>query len=87
MKWFDYAAPRSLAEAINLLSTHPRARPLAGGTDLLVQLRSGLKETDLVVDVKQLGELNQITYDPAGGLTLGAAVPCSEIRGSHVHWV
>jgi carbon-monoxide dehydrogenase medium subunit len=82
MKWFDYAAPRSLAEAINLLSTHPRARPLAGGTDLLVQLRSGLKETDLVVDVKQLAELNQITYDPAGGLTLGAAVPCSEIHGS-----
>ena len=82
MKWFDYAAPSSLAEAIHLLSTHPRARPLAGGTDLLGQLRWGGKETDLVVNVKHLSELNQITYDPAGGLTLGAAVPCSQIHGN-----
>jgi carbon-monoxide dehydrogenase medium subunit len=47
-----------------------------------VQLRSGGKETDLVVDVKHLSELNQITYDPAGGLTFGAAVPCSQVHGN-----
>ena len=64
MKWFEYAAPRSLAEAIHLLSTRPQARPQAGGTDLLVQLRSGGKGTDLVVDVKHISELNEIQLRP-----------------------
>jgi CO/xanthine dehydrogenase FAD-binding subunit len=81
MKWLDYAAPRSLAEAIHLLSTHPQAQPLAGGTDLLVQLRSGAKVTGLVVDVKYVPELNDLSYEPTRGLTLGGALPCWRIRG------
>lgn len=79
MKWFDYAAPVSVAEAVGLLTAHPSARLLAGGTDLLVQLRAGRKETDFVVDAKRIPELNAIHYDPAGGLTLGSAVPCYRI--------
>jgi CO/xanthine dehydrogenase FAD-binding subunit len=51
VKWFDYAAPQSLDEAVALMTAHPGARPLAGGTDLLVQMRSGRKDTDFVVDV------------------------------------
>jgi len=79
MKWFDYAAPQSLDEAIALMAAHPGARPLAGGTDLLVQMRAGRKETDFVVDVKRVPELNELMYDPVHGLTLGAAVPCYRI--------
>jgi carbon-monoxide dehydrogenase medium subunit len=82
VKWFDYAAPHTLDEAVALMAAHPGARPLAGGTDLLVQLRSGRKETDCVVDVKRVPELNELTYDPAHGLTLGAAVPCFRIYGN-----
>ena len=81
MKWFDYAAPRSLDQALALMSQHPGALPLAGGTDLLVQMRSGRKDTSFVVDIKSVPELNEISYDPARGLTLGAAVPCYRIYG------
>jgi len=79
VKWFDYAAPESVAEAISLLSAHPDARLLAGGTDLLAQLRAGRRETHLVIDVKGISELNEISYDPARGLTLGTAVPCYRV--------
>jgi len=79
LKSFDYATPASVGEAVGLLAAHPEARLLAGGTDLLVQLRAGRKETDLVVDVKRIPELNTIHYDPASGLTIGAAVPCYRI--------
>jgi len=82
VKWFDYAAPASLGEAVGLLTAHPSARLLAGGTDLLVQLRAGRKETDLVVDIKRVPELNAIQYDAKAGLTLGAAVPCYRIYGN-----
>ena len=79
MKWFDYATPASVGEAVELLKSHPGGRLLAGGTDLIVQLRAGRKETDLVVDVKRIPELKAIEYDPARGLSIGAAVPCYKI--------
>ena len=80
MKDFDYAAPRSLAEAVALLAEHgDRARVLAGGTDILVQLREGRRELDLLVDVKNVPEVNELRYDRGAGLTLGAAVPCCRV--------
>jgi carbon-monoxide dehydrogenase medium subunit len=82
VRWFDYAAPLSISEALQLLSEHPGSLLLAGGTDLLVQLRSGRKATDFVVDIKRIPELNELNYDPVAGLTLGAAVPCYRIYGN-----
>jgi carbon-monoxide dehydrogenase medium subunit len=79
VKWFDYAAPRSTGEAVALFAQHPSARFLAGGTDLLVQMRSGRKETDFVIDLKRIPALNEITFDAARGLTLGAAVACYRV--------
>ena len=80
MKPFEYARPGSVDEAVDLLAKHgDRARVLAGGTDLLVQLRVGAREADVVVDVKEIPELNEIRYDANSGLTLGAAVPCFRI--------
>jgi len=80
MRPFTYQAPASIPEAIALLADEGRrARPLAGGTDLLVQLRRRLFDVDLLVDVKKIPELNVISFDPATGLTLGACVSCARI--------
>ncbi|MCS7315007.1 MAG: xanthine dehydrogenase family protein subunit M [Bryobacterales bacterium] len=84
MKWFDYAAPGSLTEAFELLARHPGARPLAGGTDLLVQMRAGERQADLLVDVKRIPELNELGCDASGTLRLGAAVPCCVISESEL---
>lgn len=80
MKWIDYQSPTSVREAVGLLNeAGDRARPLAGGTDLLVQLRAGAYDLDAVVDVKDIPELNELTYDPDNGLTIGAAAECYRI--------
>ena len=80
MKSFTYEAPTTLEEAVSLLSgQNGRVRPLAGGTDLLVQMRENVHNLDLVVDVKKIPDLNQISYDDSSGLSIGAAVCCAEI--------
>ncbi|MEJ5311058.1 MAG: xanthine dehydrogenase family protein subunit M [Anaerolineae bacterium] len=78
MQPFTYQAPTSVGEAVTLLadSTH-QARPFAGGTDLLVQMRRGLYAPEMLVDVKHIPELNRIAFDPTAGLTIGAAVSCA----------
>lgn len=80
MKWIEFARPHSVEEAIALLTERgDRARPLAGGTDLIVQLRTGVHEPDHVVDIKMIPELNELIVCSETGLTLGAAVPCYRI--------
>lgn len=80
MKDFSYSAPATLAEATKLLAgANGKAKILAGGTDIIVQLREGLREADLVIDVKKIPELTELSYSPAKGLRLGASVPCYRI--------
>ncbi len=83
MKPFDYYAATSIQEAWSLLNqTGKNIVPLAGGTDLLVQLRHGLRQADAVVDIKRIPELNQLTYDSTTGLVVGAAVSCARLCAS-----
>lgn len=80
MQNFDYIAAQSVQEAAALLARHgPQARVLAGGTDLIVQMREHRRSVGVVVDIKHIPELNELSYDPGRGLKIGAAVPCIRI--------
>ena len=80
MKWIDYASPTSLSEALDILAKDgDRTRALAGGTDILVQLRARRRSPDILLDVKSIPELNELSYDASSGLTIGAAVECYKI--------
>jgi CO/xanthine dehydrogenase FAD-binding subunit len=73
-----FEAPTEVAAAVGLLQSEEGARVLAGGTDLLVQMRMGAGAPSLFVDVKRIPRLMATTLD-SSGLTLGAAVPAAEI--------
>jgi len=77
-----YEAPRTLESAVALLAGEPgSAQILAGGTDLLVRMKSGIDEPDLVVDIKRIDGMNAITAE-GGGWRVGAAVSGAEL-GEH----
>jgi carbon-monoxide dehydrogenase medium subunit len=77
---FDYVRVSSAEEAVTLLAEHNGgARILSGGTDLLVALREGRVQAEVVVDVKAIPELSAMHFDAESGLTLGAAVSCRRI--------
>ncbi len=77
-----YLAAQSVAEAASALAaeTGP-TRILSGGTDVLVQLKAGMVEPDLIVDVKKLPGMREIRAE-AGGFRVGAAVSGAEL-GEH----
>jgi CO/xanthine dehydrogenase FAD-binding subunit len=76
----EYTAPKTIDEAVQAMASKgSRARALAGGTDILVQLRGGRRSADLIVDMKNIPELNQLSYNSQKGLVLGAATPCYRI--------
>lgn len=79
MKAFDYAAPRTLREAIDLAANGRSTLFLAGGTDVIVQLREHRRSCDLLIDLKHIPELTSITVTRDGGLEIGAAVPLAAI--------
>lgn len=84
MKNFEYVAARSVLEAVEALaSSKGPARPIAGGTDLIVQLAEGRRVLDRVVGLDQLAEVRRIDVDSDGGVRLGAAVPCA-VTYAHV---
>lgn len=80
MKNFEYVAVRSVAEAVEALNDcNGVARPIAGGTDLIVQLSEGRRTVDRLVGLEQIPELHQVSFEDDGSLTLGAAAPCAAV--------
>lgn len=78
----QYQSPTTVEDAIRILSSSDGdCRILAGGTDLLVQMHSGLAEPGSLLDIKRIGGLRDITQED-GGWRVGAAVSGAEM-GEH----
>ena len=84
MQSFGYAAPESLEDALGLLASYrskgERAQILAGGTDLLVQMRSVDKEPRTIVDIKKIRETNRL--DIGKEIYIGSAVPAAVLTAN-----
>ena len=75
----QYEAPTTIDQVVALLySSGNTSRVLAGGTDLLVQLRSGMVEPELIVDIKKITEVRSIQQEN-GRFRVGAAVTGAEL--------
>ena len=76
---FSYVAPKTIDEAVAVLEKNDtRARPFAGGTDLLVQARANKWDLDTVVDIKKIPETMSLEVSQEG-LTIGSGVPCYQV--------
>ena len=75
MRSIQFEAPATVDEAAKLLAqAGGKAKPLAGGTDLIVQMRSRMVSPELIVDLKNIPELLEVKEE-GGGFRVGAAVP------------
>ena len=79
MEAFDYLAPRSLSEALGALGNGKRSLLLAGGTDVIVQLREGRRQCDQLIDLKHIPELMSFKAGADGSAEIGAAAPLAEL--------
>ena len=71
--WHTYHAPRTVAEALELLAQHGDAcRLIAGGTDLILEIERGVRKQQIIVDISRIVELGAFERRN-GTLTLGGA--------------
>lgn len=78
----QYLAPEKTADAVKLLSkSKGSVHLLAGGSDLLVRMRGGYVEPDVVIDIKRIKAMQDIKKT-ASGFSIGAAVSCAKM-GNH----
>lgn len=80
MRPFDYQRVDDPAAAVALLTEHPEAAYLGGGTNLVDHLKLGITAPDLLVDVSRL-PLDEVTETDDGGLRIGATVRNSDLAG------
>ena len=77
-----YVRPHSIEDAVGLLAgSDGTAAILAGGSDLLVRMKGGFIEPDLIVDIKAINGMDEIR-ETAEGFSIGAAVPCAQMGES-----
>ena len=75
---FKVHRPETIEDAVKLYALEDNARFLAGGTDIVVNIRRGIEVPDALVDLTAVAELKSIRQD-ADGIHIGAAVPLQEV--------
>lgn len=81
--WEAYYTPHTLNEALQLLSDHrERARLIAGGTDLIVEIDHGIRSPEIIIDISRIADLDQITQDDQKNIHLGPLVTHNQVVGS-----
>lgn len=90
MKNFEYLEPRSLKEAIRLLRKYERkAKLLAGGTDLMIEMKKGFIRPQYLINLKKIKDLDKISYSKKVGLNIGSLVTWANVLSSqpiHRHY-
>ena len=81
---FDYLRAGSVEEAITILQGNPSARLLAGGTDLLANLKNGLGDPSHLVRIEPGSGLEGIRWDQKDGLWVGALTSLAELTASRL---
>ena len=82
---FEFLSPKSIKEAISLLAKYgPKAKVIAGGTDLISEMRWGEWRPQYVLGLSQIPGLDEIQFDKTTGLRMGAACTIGEIERSKV---
>lgn len=83
---FDYLKPKTIDEALSLLSKYKgRAKVIAGGTDLILDMRRrSIKAPEYVIDLKGIPNLDYIKYDEGSGLSIGALTTIHAIETSPI---
>jgi carbon-monoxide dehydrogenase medium subunit len=83
MKAFDHFTPKTVNEALDLLSRfNGEGKMLAGGTDLMLHMKSGLSRPEAIINIKRLPELGGIAFDESEGLRLGALTTLRDLTRS-----
>ena len=75
---FEYLQPTSIAEAVSMLHSNPAAKILAGGTDLLVNMKHRVEVPPVVVNIKMISDLDYIRHDN-GAVRIGALTPLKRV--------
>jgi len=82
---FDYQEPKTIEEALSLLEKYNgKAKAIAGGTDLIVQIRDGKISPEFLVDIGGIEGLDYIHYDKSQGLSIGALTSIRTLEKSRV---
>lgn len=76
---FDYFRPDNLEEAVAYLDKNAGTNILAGGTDIMLELRSNKIDVKHLLDIKNIPETKELSYMPGKGLFIGASVPVNKI--------
>lgn len=84
MREFEYHEPATIDEAIVLLGQHPDSALLAGGTDLLVQMKEHLRQPAHVINLKKIRGLDGLSFDEVRGLRIGALATARELETSAI---